>query len=488
MRTENATIFRGNSARPRHRRRRGRGITSVIALLYLILMTTLAVGFYAVTTTSARMSNNDQRIARALLAADAGMEFMRYHMAAVAIPATTPADQLFDALFTQLGSRLNHTDNMPTGCPLISRSGDGNTIYIPASNKYIDLDGIGSSFRAEIRKVGNGQSVQAFVFGKYQSAETTSQRCIHMDFGNASTPSSVLGYGLATKGTLSLSATAHVSSATAGWGSVLSTSAAANPITMTSGLISGDVSMSSAGTISWSESPQVAQLAPAQWDGPPTHVHTGVAAPAFPAVDTSAYESYLDAHSPTIINTSPSDTAFTNIRIAAGTDPTFPSGSTIQGVVVIETPNHVTFAGSATLQGVIVVANSAGGVTDLSASNSITFNGSLSAADVSSLDDSFAELRSLGGGAIILAPTFKVTFAGSSNSLGGSIAASKLVMTGSACGSVSGCVIILDDQPTALSDDGGITITAQAPAGGITGFRFDSHYDPRASSYEEVTP
>jgi hypothetical protein len=456
--------------------------------LYLILMTTLAVGFYALTTTTARLGNNDERIARALLAADAGMEFTRYHMASVAIPAATPADQLFDTLFSQLGSRLNNTDNMPAGCPLISRSGDGNTIYIPAQNKYIALDGSGSAFRAEIRKVGNGQTVQAFVFGKHQTAETTSSRCIHMDFGNASTPSSVLGYGLATKGTVSLSSTAHVSSATAGWGSVLSTSAAANPITMTSGLISGDVSMSSAGTINWSESPQVASLAPADWDGPPSHVHPGVAAPAFPAIDTSAYEDYLNAHSPTIISTSPTDTTFTNVRIAAGADPTFPAGTTLQGVVVIETPNRVTFAGSATLQGVIVVANSAAGATELNPNHSITFNGSLSAADVTSLDSSFADLKSLGGGAIILAPTFAVTFSGSSNSLGGSMAASKLAMTGSACANVSGCLIILDDQPTALSDNAGVTITAKAPSGGITGMRFDSHYDPRASSYDEVAP
>jgi hypothetical protein len=309
-----------------------------------------------------------------------------------------------------------------------------------------------------------------------------------MDFGNASTPSSVISYGLATKGTVSLSSTAHISGVTVGWGSVLSTSAAANPITMTSGLISGDASMSSVGTISWSDSPQVASLAPAEWDGPPSHVHTGVAAPAFPAIDSSAYEQYLDAHSPTIVSSSPSETSFTNVRISAGADPTFPAGTTIQGVMVVEVPNHVTFAGNATLQGVIVVANSAGGATSLSSSNSITFDGNLNAGDVTTLDDSFADLKSLGGGAIILAPTFKVAFAGSSNALGGSIAASKLVIGGSTSANVGGCVVVLDDQPATLSDNAGITITAKAPAGGITGMRFDSRYDPRASSYDEVLP
>jgi hypothetical protein len=480
MRHDIPKISRGRLAR-----RRRRGITSLIALLYLILMTTLAIGFYAATVTTAQVSNNDARTARAMLAADSGMDFIRYQIGTVVIPASSTS--LFDGLYTQLGNQINDTLNMPSGTPNISMSGDGKTIYIPASNKYIELDNNGSSFRIELRKVGTGATVQAYVYGHYKTQETTSTRCIRMDFGNASTPGPILDFGLATKGTISLSSTAHVNGGTLG--SVLTTNSAIKPITMSSGVIQGDVSIAtSGGTINWSGSPQVAGLGPAAWNGPPPHVKVGVTAPPFPMIDTSVYEDYLNSHSPTIITGSPSGSTFTNILIKAGANPTFPSGTTVKGVVVVEQPNKVSFSGSAVLQGVIVAANSAGGATALNTNNGITFSGGVTASDVMSLDSSFADLKALGGGAIVLAPTFAITFSGSSNSLGGTIAGSKLVMSGSSGGNVTGSVMILDNQPTVFSGSAGINIAAKGSAAGITGMRFDSRYSPAPGTYEEVMP
>jgi hypothetical protein len=469
---------------------RRRGVTSLIAMLYLVLMATLAVGFYAVTMTTAQVSNNDERSARAQFAADSGMDFIRYYMGSIIIPSNTSSAQLFNALYTQLGTQINNTQNMPGSAPTISLSADGQTIYIPASNKYIKLDS-SSSFRIELHKVGNGATVQAFVYGQYQTSDLTSARCIRLDFNNQSQPAPILDFGLATKGTISLSSTAHVSAnaATLSLGSVLSTNSALKPITMSSGIISGDVSIATAGgTINWSGSPQVAGLGPAAWNGPPAHVHTGVTAPDFPSIDTSMYENYLNTHSPTIITGSPTGSTFTNLLIKANANPTFPSGSTVQGVVVVELPNKVSFSGSATLQGVIVAANSAGGATALNTNNAITFSGSVSASDVSSLDSSFADLKALGGGAIILAPTFNVSFSGSTNSLGGTIAGSKLTMSGSSGGNVTGSVMIMDNQATVFSGSAGITIAGKGTSNGITGMRFKSYYVSKPDSYDEVMP
>ena len=69
--------------------RRRRGISSVLAMLYLTLFSALAVGFYATVNTAVQVSYNDQRAIQAFGAADSGLEFMRYQLANVSIPSTT---------------------------------------------------------------------------------------------------------------------------------------------------------------------------------------------------------------------------------------------------------------------------------------------------------------------------------------------------------------------------------------------------------------
>src|SRR3954467_3970736 len=59
---------------------RRRGLTSMLAMLYLTLFATLAVGFYVSTNTSAQVSSNEQRRYKSLGAAESGMDFMRYQL------------------------------------------------------------------------------------------------------------------------------------------------------------------------------------------------------------------------------------------------------------------------------------------------------------------------------------------------------------------------------------------------------------------------
>jgi len=78
---------------------RRRAITSMLAMLYLVLFAVLAVGFYASTGTNAQVSMNEQRRYRALGAAESGMDFMRYQLFQVAIPPTTTADQVIGQIY-----------------------------------------------------------------------------------------------------------------------------------------------------------------------------------------------------------------------------------------------------------------------------------------------------------------------------------------------------------------------------------------------------
>src|SRR3954452_20069267 len=49
-----------------------RGVVSVLAMLYLIIFATLALGFYTAVTTSAQLANNDERAMGAQIAAESG--------------------------------------------------------------------------------------------------------------------------------------------------------------------------------------------------------------------------------------------------------------------------------------------------------------------------------------------------------------------------------------------------------------------------------
>ena len=75
-----------------------RGIAAMLAMLFLVLISTLAVGFYGATTSSVQVVNNELRAGEALMAAESGMEFIRYHLKNVSVPYGTTQANLFAKL------------------------------------------------------------------------------------------------------------------------------------------------------------------------------------------------------------------------------------------------------------------------------------------------------------------------------------------------------------------------------------------------------
>src|SRR5690606_16257043 len=92
-------------------RRHRRGFASVIAMLFLLLFTVLALGFYAGTTTSVQVAGNEQAVARSQLAADSGMQFLRYHLSSATL-SDSSGSAVLNALFEHLSDRLDGTANM----------------------------------------------------------------------------------------------------------------------------------------------------------------------------------------------------------------------------------------------------------------------------------------------------------------------------------------------------------------------------------------
>src|SRR6266513_2730713 len=92
-----------------------RGMTAVLAMLYLTLMASLALGFYSASNTAVLVSTNEQRVEKAHLAAESGLDFARFNLSRVSIPAKAAISKHFSLMTDQMATRLNGTGNLDAG-------------------------------------------------------------------------------------------------------------------------------------------------------------------------------------------------------------------------------------------------------------------------------------------------------------------------------------------------------------------------------------
>ncbi|MHC4717993.1 MAG: hypothetical protein ACYS5V_13545, partial [Planctomycetota bacterium] len=184
------------------------------------------------------------------------------------------------------------------------------------------------------------------------------------------------------------------------------------------------------------------------------NVHHNVMAPDFPELDTAPLAALATNVVDSSTDTETSGQVFSNIRIAAGTNPTFAANTQINGVVYVEAPNIVSFEGHATVNGFIVTEDSDAGMDACQ----IYFAGTVDATGVDALPDTpeFADVKAHTG-TFLLAPGFKVTFTGDFATINGTIAADQFLFSGTATGVIKGAVIGLEDLPTVL--DGNVQVT-----------------------------
>src|SRR4051812_5072510 len=91
------------------------GMTAVLAMLYLTLMASLALGFYSASNTAVIVSANEQKVERTRLAAEGGLDFARFNLSRVLIPAKAPITQHFSLLCDQMSAHLNGSGNLDNG-------------------------------------------------------------------------------------------------------------------------------------------------------------------------------------------------------------------------------------------------------------------------------------------------------------------------------------------------------------------------------------
>lgn len=457
-----------------------RGTAAVLAMLYLVLFSTLALGFYAAVTASVQISGNELRGTRAMLATESGMEFMRFHLAELDVPAGTPSTELFNQVYARLSARLDGYPNM--NGEVVEMSVDGNTIYVPSgADKFISVDGQGGQFRAVLEKLQGGQQVRVKVIGRAGNLE--SKRAVRLDYSVAQNASSIFNYGVASKSPIALLGnTSIVGKGDPRFGSALTTSFV-NPAMTLQGnsQISGDASLVNPNAqISISANARIAGFKAGSPDFT-DHVHYGVTEPEFPVIDTSAFEAYATNE---ITGPVAAGTTLSNIRIKANTNPTFGGSVTLNGVVYIETPNVISFTGNTTLNGVMVVQNNPTGTVT---SNVIDFGGNVTFSGVETLPESYGDLRQLTG-SMVLAPNFHLRMRGNFGVIGGSIIASQTEFSGNAGGTVRGSIINLDDTAFSLEGNTDILIESQGTSNYPAGVFFGSHYAPLPHTYAEVLP
>ena len=459
--------------RHHHGRGRRRGITSAIAMIFMVLIGAMAVGFYAMVTTSTAVSHNDQRGAQALIAAESGIQFMRLQLARVKIPPTASStnDMMFE-LHKDLKAALETTGNL--GAHTVSLV--NNVITIPAeAGKTIETDsGTRSGFRVLIEAKTGGIVCRCTGYsgvGRYRR-----DKSVALDFIRQELPSSLLDNAIAAKGTVNIqkgiiggvSGTSPDTIA-----KIMSTKTSVPAVSITGGTLGGNVGV---------VDDAYAQITGGSVAGQ-TNITTiyanhvkEVEPPEFPVVDTTVFAQYAT-------NTYVSGMAspMQNIRIPANTNPKFSGGVVIQGILYIESPNQVEFSGGSSLAGFLVFENKG-----TSATNTVKFAGNTT---ITSLppDAIFNPLRSITGIAI-MAPTASITTTGSTDSyLKGNVFVGQFNELGSATIRMDQGSIVAMDGGTAATFNGQTTrflSTGKLNPPSI-GVRYTAKFVPRDGTYEE---
>jgi hypothetical protein len=469
------------------RRSRRHGVTSMLAMIYLVLFTTLAVGFYASTTISTQISANERRGMDAQLAAETGMDFMRNALYQVIVPHRTTNGNILTEIKRDLEALLENTGNLGSNTVDLTSSGAGGTrIEVPfGSSNYINL-GDGRRFRAEIRCKGSTNDLVVTVTGVSDGfAAGSNVSKLRMEYAREEAPTDFFHNGMVSAGPVIITTKNVVKGIPADYAQIVTLSTANPPVTV--GTSGGTPYGGVAGDIYLLQGAPTPLVYPNWSVGGSTinsdilanHVHYLPAAdlPPLPVPVTSIYKDF--ATTPYVAGL----TSYKNIVIPPNVNPIFNGPTDIKGVVYIKQPNKVTFAGSCSITGVIVGEDSGVGTI---VTNAVIFTGMGGAkAGVEALPNlpEFAGLKKLPG-TFIVAPGFDVQLTGNFGSINGHITGDKVTLSGATSSNVTGSIVALKGT---LTIGGNTTATLVHDATqGHAGLRVEDRYIPVPSSYQEI--
>ena len=444
------------------------GMAYIVAMVLLAALSTLAVAWAGLTDLEVRKSANCRSVMNGRLAAESGLSFMTSVLGWIRLPGSTTSETFPQRMAEALGAKLEGTPNIGGG----QVTYDSSTVFVPS----IVVNG--ETFSCQIASIEDTRC-RLTVTGS--AGEVT--RAVFMDFILEPCRTEIFDYGLPSRGPISISGNARIVGVNdPSEASILSATTTGTDAIQLDGNaeISGDLNIAEDGlSVSISGTPTVAGSSDPSVIA--EHTHHGVGQPDFPEVDVepiAALATYTlqpdDPQTKTVLN---------NVRIPAGTNPTFGSDIQINGVVYVEAPNVVAFVGKCTLKGILVTQASGEPISACQ----VSFGGSVEASGVDALPDT-PEFAAVKGhtGTFIAAPGFGVSFAGNFSAIGGSIAADQLTFTGTSEGAIGGSVIGLKDLPTTVCGNVDIFVDQQRADQNPAGFVPSLRFSPVPDSYAEL--
>ena len=431
----------------------------MLAIILLGVLVTLGVSHALLTNATLMQAKNLADVQAAQSQAEGGLEFFNYVLGTCSIEGGASGQDLLDALAVALGEHMDGTANL-AGQTVVY---DGATITVP---DIVLSDG--RSFQARLQLDASDQVVLQ-VTGSNGEIDRTVGLAYALTSGGGGggvgSPGSgtwFFDYGIASRSKIQITGNAKILGANdASEAAMLSATYTDDEAMKMTGNadIAGDVYLSNPNAYA-TLTGNVSVGGASKWSGDlDDHIHIGIGDVEFPEVDPTVFELFAT----NIVDSSTStdgDKTFTNIRIAANTNPTFSGNITINGVIFIEQPNQVHFSGNLTMKGVIVTEDAGDDVYD---ENTIKFTGNSNFEGVEALPDTaeFHELRQMPG-AFVLAPGFGLQFTGNFGAISGTMAADEFKFTGNAGGVISGMVINYSDSAFTLTGNSMLIIDRSA--------------------------
>ena len=415
------------------------GIVLLSCLAFVCLFSAFAVSMATMSITNVRIANNRQKANKALNSALSGLEVTRYWLKGIQIPGSVGPSQRLYAVNTALNNKLtaqsisNINTSYSSGYNLVNIS---NVTLNPSTNQ---------TFSAIISQP-DADTIQLTITGR--CGEFSKQISTNFEFGTIG--NSVFDFGVASKGPLIMSGQAEIDAVNLAIEAsvyIEGTNISGDAFSITNNAsVAGDVTIANEyGTYSIGSRSSVGG---ASGNDALDHIFVGADYVEFPTPQPTYFSQFATG----AVMDTPDDwdnhDTLNNVTIAAGTNPTFASDVTINGVLFIEYPNTVTFAGKSVING-ILVGN--GPINNEQGSSSINFSGQVICNSVSVLNPLIFGDVTQETGTFICAPGFNLDFSGQANQISGAIAANGISFTGQAGGTVNGSIINYSTTPMDMS-------------------------------------
>ncbi|MFC1765710.1 pilus assembly PilX N-terminal domain-containing protein [Planctomycetota bacterium] len=445
-----------------------KGIVMILSMLFLATFSAFAIALSSMSGSNVQVADNQRKALRALASAESGLEISRFWLSHVTMPSSTPSANYFGAIVAYIQGDLN-----VNGITNMVLQNDG---CIPSVSLGTDT---GETFSVSLTPDGTNPSVLVVSVTGYYGQVT---RTVQVRFNITPYEHPIFNYGMATKGPIDFMNNPTTVGITDNWEADIYTESSSDTVAFhVGGNTNFDGKLQIANPIATVDfEGDVIIAGDHGTDAIDNHVEIGVPPVDFPTPDTQRFVKYATGP---VLDSSVNLTkgiTLTNVTIPAGMNPTFDGTVTIQGILLVESPNVVNFGSNVALQGIIV----AQGDIDNPGTDQINVAGNFATSPYPTGAD-FDEIRGEIGTSL-LTPGFSASFTGNYSSIEGVIASSGLLFSGNASAVLKGSVINYADTTTRV--EGNVVMNFDRVASTKIPAGFDTHrvLDCDPSSYSIV--